>query len=150
MIFEFERDFAGTLRCIPMIVRFNLDLCGIKLSLKQWSRMGRESRGEFVALPCGTPDEIETCKDSLVAATRDQARGEPKLIEIEMSLQWKSQTRVPEQIREFVTLKELPLIDLADWTSPSDLQKFALYKLTKASHDNDNFEPAMREFGVLR
>jgi hypothetical protein len=28
-------------------------------------------------------------------------------------------------------------------------QRFALFKLTRPNHDNDNFIPAMREFGLL-
>ena len=43
-IFDFERDFAGSLRCIPMIVRFKLDSVGVKLSLRQWSRFGHRDR----------------------------------------------------------------------------------------------------------
>jgi hypothetical protein len=31
----------------------------------------------------------------------------------------------------------------------SVLQRFALFKLTRPGHDNDNLEPAMREFGLL-
>jgi hypothetical protein len=37
-IFEFELDFVRTLRCVPMIVRFKLDTCGVKLSLTHWNR----------------------------------------------------------------------------------------------------------------
>ncbi len=34
-MFDFESDFVASLRCIPMCVRFKLDLCEIKLSLRQ-------------------------------------------------------------------------------------------------------------------
>lgn len=34
-------------------------------------------------------------------------------------------------------------------TSYRVLQRFALYKLTRPGHDNDNFLPAMREFGLV-
>lgn len=57
-IFAFERDFAGSLRCIPMIVRFKLDLAGVKLSLRQWSQLDRAVRGRLVDQACGTPEEI--------------------------------------------------------------------------------------------
>lgn len=42
VFFQFESDFVATLRCIPMIVRFKLDLCGVKLSLKAWSRFDHD------------------------------------------------------------------------------------------------------------
>lgn len=47
MLFDFERDFAGSLRCIPMIARQKLDIIGIKLSLRQWSRFTREERASW-------------------------------------------------------------------------------------------------------
>ena len=47
-IFAFELDFAGTLRCIPMVVRFKLDQAGIKLTLRQWSRLDRAERQDLV------------------------------------------------------------------------------------------------------
>ncbi|GCD54512.1 hypothetical protein NBRC3188_3209 [Acetobacter pasteurianus NBRC 3188] len=44
MLFNFEMDFATSLRCIPMIVRMKLDLCGVKLSLRQWCRFTRQEQ----------------------------------------------------------------------------------------------------------
>jgi hypothetical protein len=50
--FEFESDFAqDSIKCIPMIVRFKLDACGIKLRLSEWSRMSAEERQTLVNLP---------------------------------------------------------------------------------------------------
>ena len=49
MLFDFERDFAGSLRCIPMIARQKLDIVGIKLSLRQWSRFTRDERRQPVS-----------------------------------------------------------------------------------------------------
>jgi hypothetical protein len=83
-IFDFERDFAGSLRCIPMIVRFKLDQCGVKLSLRQWSQL------------CQRPGPRPPC--------------------------------------------------LSIWARWTPLQRFALFKLTRAGHDNDNFGPALVEF----
>ncbi len=51
-IFDFERDFAGSLRCIPMIVRFKLDFVVVTLSLRQWSRLGHRDRELLVGMPC--------------------------------------------------------------------------------------------------
>ena len=35
------------------------------------------------------------------------------------------------------------------WGELTELQRFALIKLTRDSHDNVNFVPAMREFGLV-
>lgn len=34
------------------------------------------------------------------------------------------------------------------WASLTTLRRFALFKLTRPGHDNDNFVPAMLEFGL--
>jgi hypothetical protein len=36
------------------------------------------------------------------------------------------------------------------WSALTRLQRFALIKLTRDSHDNVNFAPAMSEFGLAR
>ena len=51
-LFAFESDFVASLRCIPMAVRLKLDLCGIKLTLRQWSRFTRSDREALIAMPC--------------------------------------------------------------------------------------------------
>ncbi len=47
-LFAFENDFVATLRCIPMAVRFKLDRCGIKLTLRQWSRLTHSDRTDLL------------------------------------------------------------------------------------------------------
>ncbi len=43
----------------------------------------------------------------------------------------------------------LPPPETSACASLSPLQRFALFKLSRPGHDNDKFEPAMREFGLL-
>ena len=54
-LFAFEDDFVATLRCVPMAVRFKLDACGVKLSLRQWSRFTPGERHQLLMAPCGSP-----------------------------------------------------------------------------------------------
>jgi hypothetical protein len=65
-LFAFESDFVATLRCIPMAVRFKLDLAGIKLSLRQWSRFTVADRTELLTAPCASPAEIAAYRGRLV------------------------------------------------------------------------------------
>jgi len=150
VIFEFERDHAGTLRGIPMIVRFNLDQCGVKLSAKQWSRLGHKIRAALVARPCRAEAETATYRNELIAAIRSHSAEEPKFIEIEQHPAWQSRDHVPAQLLASAAARHFPSIDVEQWSSLSDLQRFVLCKLTRAGHDNDNFESAMIEFGLLR
>ncbi|RYZ55838.1 MAG: hypothetical protein EOP49_01985 [Sphingobacteriales bacterium] len=51
--FKFEEDFMEDgIRCIPMIVRFKLDLAGIKLKLAEWCRFSVDERATLTGLPC--------------------------------------------------------------------------------------------------
>ena len=50
-LFAFEADFQTDLRCIPMSVRYKLDLVGIKMSLKEWVKLGPDLRAVALALP---------------------------------------------------------------------------------------------------
>ena len=65
-IFAFEADFASDLRCIPMVVRFKLDRAGIKLSLRQWTRIGPSKRQALAAIPCNTLHEVAVYRRTLV------------------------------------------------------------------------------------
>ncbi len=39
---------------------------------------------------------------------------------------------------------------LTQWAGLSPLQRFAIFKLTRPGHTNENFVPAMREFGLIQ
>tara|TARA_R110000868_G_scaffold69117_2_gene203871 strand:+ start:8748 stop:9200 length:453 start_codon:yes stop_codon:yes gene_type:complete len=149
MIFGFERDFAGTMRCIPMVVRFNLDQCGIKLSLKQWSRFGREKRAELAQTLCLTEDQIQAFRDELITLIEAQTGQIVVYLQPEPNLPWDSPTRVPDQLQEFAVSSGIHAVEWGAWSRLTRLQRFALYKLTRASHDNDNFAPALKEFGLM-
>jgi hypothetical protein len=66
VLFEFEQDFVDSLRCIPMAVRFKLDLCGIKVSLRQWSRFTLADRSQMLAASCDTPAHVEQYRLDLI------------------------------------------------------------------------------------
>src|SRR6185369_16057891 len=61
--FHFEQDFMeDNIRCIPMIVRFKLDACGIKLKLKEWSKMTLEEREQLALLPIDSHADLNIYK----------------------------------------------------------------------------------------
>jgi hypothetical protein len=149
MIFEFERDFAGSLRCIPMIVRFKLDQCGVKLSLRQWSRFDREERAALVAHSCASVEDIAAYCNLLVRLIETRAQEMAVFLPVEAHPAWADTNLLPVRLVTYALDLglQVPLLDA--WRKLSSLQRFALFKLTRSGHDNDNFEPAMREFGLL-
>ena len=87
-IFQFEQDFAGSLRCIPMAVRFKLDRCGVKLSLRQWSRFVPEERDRMLRLACERREEIEAYRRELEELIQLRSTQPPEYLPIEGEPQW--------------------------------------------------------------
>lgn len=148
-IFDFELDFAGTLHCIPMIVRFKLDQCGIKLSLRQWNRFDLEDRQQLIRRPCQSTSQITAWRAFLVLLISVRA-GEPaKELPIDTRPQWDDCAVAPVSVNDRIADLSLPPLNAHVWAGLSQLQRFTLIKLTRGGHDNENFEPALREFGVF-
>jgi hypothetical protein len=148
-VFEFERDFAQSLRCVPMSVRLKLDVSGVKLSLKQWNRLTSEDRQQLLELPCAAGPERESFRErvmQMVAARSGEPAGS---LSIDPRPPWSLADRVPEQIVRHLQGMGLPPLSLAQWQRLSPVRRFALLKLSRPGHDNDNFVPALREFGLL-
>ena len=59
IFFKFENDFVESLKCIPMIVRYKLDTCLIKLTLAEWAKMTTETKKTLAYALCENHIEIE-------------------------------------------------------------------------------------------
>jgi hypothetical protein len=148
-IFDFERDFAGSLRCIPMSVRLKLDLCGIKLSLRQWSRFTADDRRRLLDQPCEGPAEIAAFHDDLAALIRERTGEAAVGLAIDGSPPWDDASLVPPRLSEQAIRRGLAQPSPPQWAGLTRLQRYALFKLSGPGHDNDNLEPALREFGLV-
>lgn len=147
--FQFEEDFMEDgIRCIPMIVRFKLDACGIKLKLAEWSRFSVNEREYLAALPCTTTADTARYRRYLEQCIRHRTGNTPTLLDVNPAPLWAVLNRIPEGIREKFT--ELGSIITTDqWKLLTELQRFALLKLSRPGHENKNFPKAAREFGLL-
>jgi hypothetical protein len=149
-IFAFELDFGGTLRCIPMSVRLKLDQTGIKLSLKQWNKLPAEQRRQLVERPCDALPQIESYKKDLIALIEKFTTAPVQLMPPDESPPWADPALVPERVCEWARGLGVAPPSNEQWAALTPLQRFALFKLTRPGHSNDNFIAAMREFSVLR
>jgi len=147
-LFAFEDDFVASLRCIPMAVRLKLDRSGIKLSLRQWSRFTREDRRELLEAPCGTVTEVCAYHDRLVELVAERAHEAAKPLPEPPAALWEVTGEAPPTVAAFARSVGVPPPTEHDWRRLSELQRFVLIKLTRDNHDNVNFVPAMREFGL--
>src|SRR6516225_6625917 len=149
-IFAFELDFGGTLRCIPMSVRMKLDQVGIKLSLKQWNKLSVEGRRQLLERPCDEPAQIDSYKQYLIALAEETTKTAVELAPVDASPPWADVAVVCERICAWARAVGVAPPTLEQWAALTPLQRFALFKLTRPGHSNDNFIPAMREFSLLR
>ena len=145
----FEDDFVASLRCIPMAVRLKLDRSGIKLTLRQWSRFTLGDRKLLLEAPCRTPQEIGDYRADLVRLVAERAGEEARPLADPPAPLWEAVSDVPDAVVDYARSVGTRAPRRRDWAALSDLQRFALLKLTRDNHDNVNFVPAMREFGLL-
>jgi hypothetical protein len=146
--FEFEAEFVDSLRCIPMQVRYKLDTCGIKLKLQHWHSFSTSQRQTLIDLPCHTADEIQIYRENLRSQVFQNLHTYPNDLPIDANPAWLQLESIPSCVLE--QLQELEIaIALSQWQKLTPLQRFALIKLSRSDHENNNFLPALREFGLV-
>ena len=147
--FEFEEDFVEAgIRCIPMIVRFKLDASGIKLKLTEWARMTPEVRNHLAASACKTEEEVLRYHNFLFDLVQCLTGNAPMLIPVEKDPAWARMDEIPYTIKE--RLAEIGVVcSSTQWQQLTDLQRFALLKLSYSGHEHKNFSRALKEFGLL-
>lgn len=146
--FQFEADFVNNLRCIPMVVRYKLDTCGIKLKLSHWNHFNLAEREALVDLPCVTANEIKTYREFLQDLVIKQTGAPASELPIEQNPAWMDGKTIPSDVLE--KAKEVGVnIAIEQWENLSPVQRFTLIKLSRPSHENHNFLPAMKEFNLI-
>ena len=144
--FNFEEDFVEkNIRCIPMIVRFKLDACGIKLKLAEWSKMNAEEREDLAMAACETPEGIAHYRDKLTRLVFERTGNAVTSIPVPDHPPWSRTDEIPYTIREKLQETSFDL-SLSQWQQLTHLQRFALLKLSYPGHENKNFPRAMVEF----
>lgn len=104
-IYEFD-DADDALTFMPTAVRRALDVAGLKIGLKDWQAMDRDTRVRLVE--AGTTDVVEASEVALLLANSSPERIEPI-----------SEPVKPDDI------------DLARWAALRPLDRYALWKASK-------------------
>jgi hypothetical protein len=145
--FEFEAEFVATLRCIPMQVRYKLDTCGIKLKLQHWLGFSNCDRQKLIDRPCETDLEIQDYRDNLRSQVFTYFNTYPSDLPIDQEPAWMQTAAIPISVVQHA--QEINFaIAIIQWQNLTPLQRFALIKLSTSNHENNNFLPALQEFGL--
>ncbi|VXD20301.1 conserved hypothetical protein [Planktothrix serta PCC 8927] len=147
-LFQFEQDFVESLHCIPMVVRYKLDTCGVKLKLEHWNKFSQDARQQLVQNSISTPEEIMAYRSLLYELAEQYTDIPLKDLPIDDYPPWLETTGLPNVVQQ--KTEEVGVnITLKQWQDLTPLQRFALLKLSRPSHENKNFLPALREFKIL-
>jgi hypothetical protein len=146
--FKFEADFVEALRCIPMQVRLKLDTCGIKLKLQDWNHFTQTERERLVELPCLTSAEIFAYREQLNRIVIKYTGKSGTDLPVDENPPWMDAATIPESVTAKAQEFDLT-ITLAQWSALGPIERFALIKLSRSSHENKNFLPAAQEFGIV-
>lgn len=146
--FKFETDFVDSLRCIPMQVRMKLDTCGVKLKLTHWHQFSQQERQTLVEMPCLTDDEVEAYGEYVQQLVIGHTGTPASELSIDANPAWMDTQRIPDSVQEKAQEFEL-LITAQQWQELQPEQRFALIKLSRSSHENKNFYPALQEFHLV-
>jgi hypothetical protein len=146
--FEFESDFVNTMRCIPMQARYKLDAVGIKLGLKEWVRLSADERRELAERPAETAEELKSYRAHLAQLIQSRYGTEAREIPIPDNPAWLNDAVVPEELQRRAAEFGVTITN-GQWAALEPLARFALIKLCRPSHENMNFLPALKEFGLV-
>jgi hypothetical protein len=146
--FQFEQDFVASLHCIPMQVRLKLDTCGVKLKLDQWNHLTQADRQALLDRPCTTPIEASDYRAFLHDLIQQRTGETAKDLAIDPTPAWLDPTVIPDVVQAKAATLDLT-VNGEQWAKLKPLQRFALIKLSRSSHENSNFLPALREFGLI-
>ena len=144
--FAFESDFVDSLRCIPMIVRYKLDTCRVKLQLSDWVRFNFDEKDFLAEMPCHTPDEIEMYAEYVNELVWKYTSSVPSPLK-NLDPAW-THMHVPAEVCEKAQEWNCPVISAGQWMALDELERFALVKLSRSGHEGRNFPRAMAEFGL--
>lgn len=148
--FQFEQDFIEDgIRCIPMIVRFKLDACGIKLKLSEWSKFSVRERDSLCEMNCDKLAAIDFYRNYLQQLVYKYCRKNATELPIDPDPEWKHTNDIPFSLQQELE-KYNWRISLLQWRSLSNLKRFSLMKLTRPGHENRNFPLAIKEFGLAK
>ncbi len=135
-LFAFERDEFSDLNWIPLVIRYRLDSCGLKLSLSAWQKLPFAERARLLELPFGDSEEVQAWISVLNSSLAIQGGGPP----VSMP-RWEEPKEPPSAVKERL---EGPL----NWDLLSPLQRYALCKLAASKTPDRYFPKALREFSI--
>ncbi|MBD2752114.1 nitrate reductase associated protein [Spirosoma validum] len=145
VFFAFESDFVDSLRCIPMVVRYKLDTCGIKLKLPEWVKLTVADKARLAEQLCHTSAEINQYRLDLIELVLLRCQHRVSELGV-VDATWDVLNQVPDEVQQKAVEWACNPLTIQQWLQLDVLQRFALVKLSRSGHEGRNFPRAIREF----
>ena len=130
-----------------MAVRRKLDLAGVKLKLMHWSELDEAERAELLAW-ADDAAAIEALRHHLMTRSAALSAGQAKDLPRPDAEPWQQATQLPDVLAASCAQLSLELA-AGGWGELTELQRFALVKLSHPGHEHRNLPRALAEFGLL-
>ena len=130
-----------------MAVRRKLDLAGVKLKLQHWSELDEAERAELLAW-ADDPAAIEALRQHLMTRSAALSAGQAKDLSRPDAEPWQQAEQLPDVLAASCAQLSLELPS-GGWRELTELQRFALVKLSHPGHEHRNLPRALAEFGLL-
>ena len=125
-----------------------LDTCGVKLKLAHWHQFTQPERQTLVEMPITTAQESQAYRQYLQDLVTNYTGQPASELAIESNPAWMDATTIPEDVQIKAEDYNISLT-LETWEALTPAQRFALIKLTRPTHENRNFLPALKEFNII-
>jgi hypothetical protein len=141
--YDYEAEIYPTLSRLPLELRRKLDICGIKISLKDWLAIGIAERRALCHLPCDSAEEIAVFGDYLESIA-ERYRGTPydKCEPADLT-QWNSDEVPPAVLAKSAELG--PTVTPQEWRRWQSPQRYALYKTAVSHNQPEAFERVLAQ-----
>ena len=130
-----------------MAVRRKLDLAGVKLKLQHWSELDEAERAELLAW-ADDAAAIEALRHHLMTRSAALSAGQAKDLPRPDAEPWQQAEQLPDVLAASCAQLSLELPS-GGWGELTELQRFALVKLSHPGHEHRNLPRALAEFGLL-
>lgn len=145
VLFRFEQKPGKPLARIPMVLRLKLDACRVKLHFRGWARLSQAQRWQLVRHRFATEDERLRCAALICALGGEHAA--PMDTEARPILPPEIAALPEKVVRQFLHHCLTPPSQ-EKWAGLTDLQRYALFKLSKEGREHRLFAAAAAEFGL--
>ena len=115
------------------------------MKLAEWSSFPVGERVTLAKKACGNEEEAKEYSRYLSGLIKNYSGKQATPMDIDKYPAWANSNEVPEALSG--KLKSFGSdLSMQQWNKLTDLQRFALLKLCKESHESKNFPKAIKEF----